>query len=460
MDHSVLILAAGLGTRMKSRKAKVLHEAAGQTLVEHVLDAAAKVAPASRTTVIVGHQAERVEALLAPRGVRFALQTEQKGTGHAVAMCQAGASREGLTVILYGDCPLLKASTVARLVELQSQSAAAGTLITVDVENPHGYGRIVRADDGTVAAIVEEKAATAGQKAIREINSGIYCLRSDLLWDSIGDIQPNPASGEIYLTDLVEVLRAKGHKVEAMKLDDPAEILGINNRVELAIADTILRRRKAEELMLAGVTIFQPETVRIDQHVEIGMDTVVHPFAQILGRTVIGEDCSIGAGTVIRDSRIAPNVQIAEYCFVGTSEVASGCQIGPFSRLRQDNQVGPGAHIGNFVELKKTQFGAGSKAMHLAYLGDAIIGAGVNIGAGTITCNYDGVHKHTTTIGDEAFVGSNSTLVAPVEVAPDSYVAAGSVITQAVPTQALGIGRSRQTNIEGWVAKRPKKKKA
>lgn len=457
MSHSVLILAAGLGTRMKSRKAKVLHEAAGQTLVEHVLDAAARVAPPDNTTVIVGHQAERVKTLLGPRGVHFALQTEQKGTGHAVAICREQSSREALTVILYGDCPLLKASTIARLVDLQSASVAAGTLITVDVENPHGYGRILRADDGTVAAIVEEKATTAEQKLIREINSGIYCLRSDLLWDSIGEITPNPASGEIYLTDLVEVLRAKGHTVDAMKLDDPSEILGINNRVELATADAILRARKAHDLMVSGVTIFQPETVRIDAQVEIGMDTVIHPFTQILGRTVIGEDCVIGAGSVIRDSQIAPNTKVAEYCFIGTSVVESGCQIGPFSRLRQDNHVGPGAHIGNWVELKKTRFGAGSKAMHLAYLGDSVIGAGVNIGAGTITCNYDGTHKHPTIIGDNAFVGSNSTLVAPVEVASESYIAAGSVITSSVPPLALGMGRSRQTNIEGWVEKKRNK---
>lgn len=457
-DLNAIVLAAGLGTRMKSRKAKVLHEAGGQALVEHALDAASASMPASNVTVVVGHQAEKVRELLSPRGVKFALQTEQKGTGHAVAMCRevAGAG-EGLTVILYGDCPLLTADTIARLVAAQRASRAAATLITTLLEQPTGYGRIVRAEDGTVLSIVEEKAATAEQKKIREINSGIYCLDSALLWKHIADITPNPASGEIYLTDLVEILRAAGHTVEALVLEDPNEILGINNRLELAEADRILRARKTRQLMIDGVTIRQPETVSIDVHVEIGQDTVVGAFAQIKGKTKIGSDCTIGAGAVIADSEIADGVVVGEYCFVGTSKVDSGAQLGPFTRLRQENHVGEGAQIGNFVELKKTRFGARSKAMHLAYLGDSVIGEGVNVGAGTITCNYDGMKKHQTTIGDNTFVGSNSTLVAPVVLEAGSYIAAGSVITKTVPTDALGIGRQRQENIDGWVKrKRPK----
>ncbi len=451
---SAIVLAAGLGTRMKSRKAKVLHEAGGQALLEHVLDAAEATVPAERIVVVIGHQAEEVRKRVGARGCRFVTQTEQRGTGHAVAICTAEAAHDGRTLLLYGDCPLLTADTIARLVAAQAKSGCAATLITTLLDNPTGYGRIVRSPDGAVAAIVEHKAATPDQLEIREINSGIYCMDSALLWKHVGEIVPNAASGEIYLTDIIELLGAAGHRVEALVLEDPSEILGINHRVELAEADRILRARKARQLMFDGVTILQPETVSIDTRVRIGQDTVIGPLAQISGNTVIGADCRVGAGSVIRDSVIADGVHVGEYCFVGTSTVGAGARIGPFSRLRQDNQVGAGAHIGNFVELKKTVFGAGSKAMHLAYLGDSVIGAGVNVGAGTITCNYDGTNKHTTTIENGVFVGSNSTLVAPVTLGQGSYVAAGSVITDKVPAEALGLGRSRQSNKEGWAAKK------
>lgn len=461
---SAIVLAAGFGTRMKSRKSKVLHEAGGMALVEHVLAAAEASLgaysgadrEAGRLTVVVGHQAEDVKTRLAGRGCQFVLQAEQKGTGHAVAMCEPVAAKEGLTVILYGDCPLLTADTIARLVASQKASSAAATVITTMLADPTGYGRILRDADGGVVAIVEQKAATAEQQLIPEINSGIYCVDSTWLWKAVGEITPSPASGELYLTDLVEILRRHGQRVEALVLEDPNEILGINTRLELADADRILRTRKARQLMRDGVTILQPETVTIDGAVQIGMDTVVEAFSQIRGRTVIGENCRVGAGSVIRDSQIGDGVNIGEYCFVGTSVVEAGCQIGPFSRLRQDNHVEAGAHIGNFVELKKTRFGKGSKAMHLAYLGDAVIGAGVNVGAGTITCNYDGVNKHVTQIGEGVFVGSNSTLVAPVELEAGSYIAAGSVITKPVPSGALGVGRGRQANIEGWVERKKK----
>ncbi len=452
-----IVLAAGLGTRMKSNKAKVLHEAGGQALVEHVLDAAAVAVSPENMIVVVGHQADKVQQLLAPRGCQFVTQTEQRGTGHAVEICRSLAGQDGLTLILYGDCPLLTPATISQLVETQRSGSFAATLITTMLERPTGYGRIIHAEDGSVAAIVEEKAATPDQKMIGEINSGIYCVDSALLWKYVGRIPPNPASGEIYLTDLVEILRGAGHRVAALRLEDPNEILGINQRLELAEADRILRARKTRQLMLAGVTIFQPETVAIDPHVQIGQDTVISAFTQILGKTKIGSECHIGAGSVIRDSVIADSVRVGEYCFVGTSVVESGAQIGPFSRLRQENYVEAGAHIGNFVELKKTRFGARSKAMHLAYLGDSNIGAGVNIGAGTITCNYDGVNKHITEIGENVFVGSNSTLVAPVRLEAESYVAAGSVITHSVPSDALAVGRSRQLNKPGWVSKKRKK---
>lgn len=455
---NVVILAAGLGTRMKSKRAKVLHRAGGMTLVEHVVETAAKIADPANTTIVVGHQADQVRALLAPSGVGFVDQTEQKGTGHALLACAATlSSQPGLVVVLYGDAPLLSPATLAELVHRQSSGSAAATLITTRLTDPTGYGRVVFTEEGNVAAIVEHKAATPAQLAIPYINSGIYCFRADLLWKHLAEIRPDNPAHEYYLTDIVEIMGRAGHTVAAMELDDPAELLGINTRVELAEVDKIFRQRKAQELMLAGVTIEKPETVTIDAGVRIGEDSVVGPFAQILGRTEIGEDCRIGACSIVENSTVAAGVQIAPFTSITDSNIESGAVVGPFARLRPGNQVGKNAHIGNFVELKNTRLGAGAKANHLAYLGDSEIGERSNVGAGTITCNYDGVNKHKTKIGNNAFVGSNSTLVAPVEIGDGSYLGAGSVITHPVPSGALALGRARQVNIEGWVAKRKKK---
>jgi bifunctional UDP-N-acetylglucosamine pyrophosphorylase/glucosamine-1-phosphate N-acetyltransferase len=454
---SVVILAAGLGTRMRSKKAKVLHKAGGLTIVEHVVRGALAVASAENVVTVVGHQAAVVRDTVAAYGVRFAEQTEQRGTGHAVLMCRDMLKdTKGWVVILYGDCPLLKASTVKELVRRQQASGAAATVITTRVADPKGYGRIVRDADGNVAAIVEQKACTPEQDAIDEINSGIYCFRADALWDLITAIRPNAASGEIYLTDMVEALAAAGMRTEPMVIEDAEELLGINTRVELAQANGILRARKTTEMMLAGVTIDRPETVSIDMDVEIGRDTVVEPFVQLLGATAIGEDCRIGTGSILRDTRLADGVDIDAYTLIGTSRVGTGAKIGPFARLRMDNDVDAGAHIGNFVELKKTHMGAKAKAGHLAYLGDSSIGAGTNIGAGTITCNYDGQAKHKTKIAPNTFIGSNSTLVAPVEIGEGSYVAAGSVITDNVGEDTLAFGRARQAVKPGWPSKRRK----
>jgi bifunctional UDP-N-acetylglucosamine pyrophosphorylase/glucosamine-1-phosphate N-acetyltransferase len=452
---SIAILAAGLGTRMKSRKAKVLHEAGGLALVEHVLRSAVSLAEPQNIVVVTGHQAGEVEALLSPYGVRFVRQLDQKGTGHALAMCsEALAEHSGRLIVLYGDCPLLSASTLQKLLVRHQQSSAAATVITTELADPTGYGRAILDENGDVNAIVEQRAATDDQKSVRVINSGIYCFNADILWRYLPRIEPNPASGEYYLTDIVELLNHEGHRVASFNHEDAAELLGINTRVELADVDAILNARKARELMLAGVTIRKPETVTLDARVIVGMDCVIEPFAQLLGNTTVGENCRIGAGAVIRDSRIADNVEIAPYTFVVTSVVETGASVGPFARLRMENHVEAGAHIGNFVELKKTRFRAGAKAGHLAYLGDSDIGAEVNIGAGTITCNFDGARKHKTSIGDNAFIGSNSTLVAPVEIGEGAYVGAGSVITDGVPADALALGRSRQTNKEGWAAER------
>jgi bifunctional UDP-N-acetylglucosamine pyrophosphorylase / glucosamine-1-phosphate N-acetyltransferase len=456
---NVVILAAGLGTRMKSKRAKVLHRAGGLSLIEHVVQAAGSIAPAGNATVVVGHQADQVRKLLAPSGVRFVDQTEQKGTGHALLACRASlASEPGLVVVLYGDCPLLSPATLAELVRRQLTSDAAATLITTRLSDPTGYGRILFGDQGDVRAIVEHKAATPAQLAIPFINSGIYCFRAELLWKHLMEIQPDNPAHEYYLTDIVEILGRAGHTVAAMEVENSAELLGINTRAELAEVDKIFRQRKVQELMLAGVTIEKPETVTIDACARIGEDSIVGPFAQILGRSEIGEDCRIGACSIVENSTLASRVEIAAFSSVADSHIETGAIIGPFARLRQGNHVGKDARIGNFVELKNTHFGAGAKANHLAYLGDSDIGDRTNIGAGTITCNYDGVNKHKTKIGPDTFVGSNSTLVAPLEIGDGSYIGAGSVITDAVPPDALALGRSRQVNKEGWAAQRKKKK--
>jgi len=459
MKTSVAILAAGLGTRMRSKRAKVLHRAAGLALVEHVVGAARALAPPESTIVVTGHQAAEVEALLQPTGVKFVRQEPPKGTGHALECCRAAlGSASGLLLVLYGDTPLLSAATLEHLCDSQAHSDAAATLITTAIEDPSGYGRVIVDPHGNVEAIVEHKDCTAEQRSIRVINSGIYCFRADLLWRHLGEVQPNPVTGEYYLTDMARILRGHGHSVRALHVDDPAELLGINTRVELADADRILRQRKAQELMLSGVTIERPETVCIDASVSAGADTVIEPFARLLGRTRIGEDCRIGAGSILENSEVADRVIIGPYTLIADSRIEAGANIGPFARLRMGAHAEADTRIGNFVELKNTRLGAGAKSQHLAYLGDAQIGAGSNIGAGTITCNYDGEKKHTTTIGDGAFIGSNSTLVAPVEIGADSYIAAGSVITEEVPPGALALGRGRQVNKPGWVEKRRKKK--
>lgn len=452
---TVVVLAAGLGTRMKSRKAKVLHRAGGRALIEQVLSAAARLTATDRIFAVVGHQSAVVRDLLAPAGIGFIEQAEQKGTGHALMVGRSVLEKlGGWLLVLYGDCPLITADTLNRLVAQQTASQAAATVITTRLDDPTGYGRVIKDDRGRVRAIVEQKAATPEQQAVREINSGIYCFRSDLLWKHIGEIVPENPAREYYLTDIVAIFNHHGYAVEAMLIDDPSEVLGINNRVELAEVDRIFRERAVRRLMLEGVTIEKPETVTIDPQVRIGADTVVEPFAQILGNTEIGEDCRIGACSVVSDSRLGNRVEVGAFTLIGSSHVEDDARIGPYARLRFDNQVESGAHIGNFVELKKTRIRKGAKAMHLAYLGDSDIGEEVNVGAGTITCNFDGVKKHRTQIGNGAFVGSNSTLVAPVQIGAGSYVAAGSVITDAVPPDALGVGRARQVNKEGWARKR------
>jgi len=452
---TVVILAAGLGTRMKSRQAKVLHRAGGRCLIEHVLATAQALTTPERIFVVVGYQADRVREAIRTPGIGFIQQAEQKGTGHAV-MAGAGvlSGLDGLLVILYGDCPLVRLETLRGLVAAQQSSGAAGAILTAVMDDPTGYGRVLRDASGRVTGVVEQKAGTPEQLALREANMGLYCYQAAPFWRHIHELRPDNPAHEFYLTDMVEILDRAGHDITAYRIDDPREVLGINDRVELAAVDCLLRERKARQLMVAGVTIEKPETVTIDPDVSIGMDTVVEPFAQILGSTTIGDNCRIGACSIIRDSELADDVQIGPFTIVNTSRLEHGVEAGPYARLRMENHVAAGAHIGNFVELKKTRFGAGSKAMHLAYLGDSQVGADAIVGAGTITCNYDGRRKHPTKIGAGAFIGSNSTLVAPVEVGEGAYLAAGSVITENVPADALGVGRSRQVNKPDWARKR------
>ena len=452
---TVVVLAAGLGTRMKSRKAKVLHRAGGRYLIEHVLRSAGALAPPERIFVVVGYQSAEVRAAIESAGVGFIEQTEQKGTGHALmAAAQTLSGLDGRLVILYGDCPLVRPQTLAGLTEAQQSSGAAGAILTAVMDDPTGYGRVLREPDGRVTGVVEQRAGTPEQLAIREANMGLYCYQAAPFWRHIQELRPDNPAREYYLTDMVGILHRAGQAITAYRIDDPREVLGINDREELAVADRLLRARKVRELMLAGVTIEKPETVTVDADVTIGMDTIVEPFTQILGRTTIGENCRIGACAIIRDSELADEVEVGPFTIIGTSRLERGAQAGPFARLRMDDHLEEGAHVGNFVELKKTRLGAGSKAMHLAYLGDSEIGSDVNVGAGSITCNYDGTRKHRTRIGAGAFIGSNSTLVAPVQIGDGAYLAAGSVITSDVPADALAVGRARQTNKEEWARKR------
>lgn len=454
-NTSAVILAAGLGTRMKSKRAKVLHQAGGLCLIEHVVRAALGCVEPQRIVAVVGHQAEQVRHAVAQYGIQFRLQAEQLGTGHALLVCDGVPElAEGQLLVLYGDCPLLSGRTLERLLDEHARGGAAVTVMTTELDNPTGYGRIIRGPDGRVAAIVEQRAANEEQLAVREINSGIYCMEAAKVWPLLRRLQPNPASGEIYLTDVVELLNEAGERVLPFLVEDSHELLGINTRVELAAVDRILRTRKVHELMLNGVTVLQPESCVVDADVHVGPDSMIGPFAQLLGRTVLGERCEVGACSILRDTQLEDGAQVLPFTFIDKSKLASEAQVGPYARLRPEVEIGPNARVGNFVELKKSKLGPGAKANHLAYLGDATIGAKVNIGAGTITCNYDGEQKYPTTIGERAFIGSNATLVAPVDIEPGSYIAAGSVITDRVPADSLALGRARQVIKEGWAAKR------
>jgi bifunctional UDP-N-acetylglucosamine pyrophosphorylase/glucosamine-1-phosphate N-acetyltransferase len=454
-DIHLVILAAGKGTRMKSAVPKVLHRAGELSLIDHVLRAAAPLDAAS-TVVVVGHMADRIREALAKRlGLRFALQEPQLGTGHAVLQAEpylAGLS--GTVVLLSGDVPLLRARTLRALVDAHERMGAAATVLTARVPDPSGYGRIVREEDGRIAAIVEHKDATESERAIDEINSGIYAFALEPLFDALRTIGSTNAQGEYYLPDLVRIYRGRGLKVETVRLEDSREILGVNSRRELADVTAILKTDRNEALMAEGVSIVDPATTWIGPDVTVGRDTVIHPNVYLEGRTRIGERCEINASVRIVDSTLDDGVVVNNFCVIRESHLRAGAQIGPFAHIRPQSDVGEGAHVGNFTELKKTTLGRGSKANHLSYLGDATIGEKVNIGAGTITCNYDGTHKHQTVIEDGAFIGSDTQLIAPITVHQGAYVGTGTTVREDVPGGALAVSAGKQRNIDGWVEKK------
>ena len=453
-DRHIVILAAGKGTRMKSARPKVLHAVAGRPMIDYVLKAASAVHPAS-TTIVVGHQAETLQGALAQHsGLSFVVQEPQLGTGHALLMAEpALAGATGTLLLLSGDVPLLKAETLGSLVDGHISAGSAMTVLTAHVANPHGYGRIVRGGSNgrEIARIVEEKDASDGERHIREINSGIYAFQLDGLFEAVRTIGSGNAQREYYLPDLVAIYRAGGRRVETQTVAHPEEIQGINSRVELAAVSGIVRQAKNQSLMAAGVTIDDPATTYVESEVSIGPDTILHPGVSLEGRTTVGEGCEIHSGARLVNARLGDRVKVLNHSIITDSEVGSDASVGPFAHLRNEAVVGRGAKVGNFVEMKKTALGSESKAMHLAYLGDAVIGEKVNIGAGTITCNYDGVTKQTTRIDDGAFIGSDTQLIAPVTVGKGAYVAAGSSITENVPAGSLAISRGKQINKEGWV---------
>ena len=456
----VVILAAGKGTRMKSLRAKVLHDLAGRPLIEHVLHTVDRVNPAS-TILVVGHGADEVRRALAGRStLQFAIQSPQLGTGHALLQAEpALTGKSGDVLLLYADVPLLQASTITRLLETHQRDRAAATVLTVKLPDPSGYGRIVRDEAGRIARIIEERDASAADREITEVNSGIYVFALAPLFGALQQLATDNAQGEYYLTDLVALYRRQGLRVDTLCVDHADELRGVNTRTDLAELAAIVRARKNRELMLAGVTIEEPTSAFIGQDVVVGADTVVGPGVRLEGQTTIGQRCRIHAGSRLTNAALGDDVTILDYCVIVDSTVAAGASVGPFAHVRPDSAIGERARVGNFVELKKTTLGAGSKASHLTYLGDATIGSDVNIGAGTITCNYDGEKKHPTTIEDGVFVGSDSQLIAPVRIGKGAYVAAGSSITDDVPPDALAIARGRQENKAGWATKRRAKDK-
>src|SRR6267143_524657 len=452
-DLAIVILAAGKGTRLKSSLAKVLHRAGGRTLVEQIVRSCEPL-KARETVVVVGHQAEQVTAVVEPLAALTVPQQPQNGTGHALQIARRALGRAKFAVVLPGDAPLVRTDTLKALIAAHHHGNAAATVLSAVLADPSGYGRVERNSETAVSAIVEESQLTDEQHEINEINSAIYCFTLEKLWPALAQVKPNNKHRELYLTDAVAVLAAKNETVLAHVAADPREALGCNTRADLAEVDRIFRERKRAELMNGGVSIQLPETVLIDPDVTAGEDTVLEPAVQLLGKTKIGERCTIRTGSVLSDTIVGNDVIVEPHSVIAQSRLDDNVTVGPFARLRTGTHLKSGSRVGNFVETKKVTVGEGAKVPHLTYLGDANVGSKTNIGAGTITCNYDGFQKHATNIGKGVFIGSASTLVAPVRIGDGAYVAAGSTITENVPPDGLGIARGRQINKPRWASRK------
>ena len=451
-DLLAVILAAGKGTRMKSTLPKVLHNIGGKPMVQQVMNAA-DLAGAKRKIVVVGFGAESVETALGNQA-EYVVQQEQLGTGHAVMQAsEILKDFEGTVMVLCGDTPLLQGQTLAKLFAEHQAAKASATVLTACMPDPTGYGRVIRNEDGQVLKIVEQKDAASGELAVNEVNTGIYCFERKALFEALNSINCNNMQGEYYLTDVIGILAKSQDKVWAVQVDEYQETLGINSRMQLAEAEKILRRRKLANLMDNGVTIMDIDSTFIDEEVCIGPDTVIYPFTWIEGATTIGKGCEIGPSSRIQNSSIGDNA-ILHFIYAHDCKIGNHVTVGPYVHLRPNTVLSDGVKIGNFVEVKNSQIGKGSKIPHLSYIGDTDMGEKVNIGSGTITVNYDGKNKHRTTLEDGVFIGCNTNLVAPVTVGKGAYVAAGSTITKNVPSEALGVARARQSNIDGWVVNR------
>jgi bifunctional UDP-N-acetylglucosamine pyrophosphorylase/glucosamine-1-phosphate N-acetyltransferase len=452
MNLSTIILAAGQGTRMNSKKPKVLHEVAGLPLVEHVIRLSEALSDC-QPVVVIGHGAEEVQASLSHLEVSFVLQKEQLGTGHAVMMARDFIEKESSILVLYGDTPLIREHTILDFIEKHRANKNQLSVLSMRLDDPAGYGRILRRKDGGLSGIIEHKDADEGQRAIDEVNSGIYLINGERLLAHIDEIENNNVQKEFYLTDIVEIFAHQGYNVDAYCVEDSQEMLGINTRVQLAQAESVFRKRISQHWMIEGVTIIDPENTYIDPDVTIGQDSIIYPGTMLRGQTIIGRDCLIGPRAVIENSEISDGVHIRESQVIDSS-IDENTVVGPYAYIRPGSEIGKSVKIGDFVEIKKSQIGDGTKISHLTYVGDAKVGKSVNLGCGVVFVNYDGVKKSRTEIGDRSFIGCNVNLVAPVTVAEDAYVAAGTTVTKSVPKDSLAIGREKQRNIEGWVSRK------
>ncbi|TSB45063.1 bifunctional UDP-N-acetylglucosamine diphosphorylase/glucosamine-1-phosphate N-acetyltransferase GlmU [Alkalicoccobacillus porphyridii] len=447
-NRYAVILAAGQGTRMKSKLYKVLHPVCGKPMVQHVSDMLGRVG-FEETVIVVGHGSDAVKAQLG-EDMHYVLQSEQLGTGHAVLQADdLLKDKKGITVVLAGDTPLLTEETITALIEEHHSQQAKITVLTALADDPSGYGRVIRGEDGLVQRVVEHKDATDDERLVNEINTSTYCFDNELLFKALKEVGNDNAQGEYYLPDVIEILQKQGEIIAAYQSPEFSETYGVNDRVALANAETLMKQRINERWMRAGVTILDPANTYISANAIIGQDTVVHPGVSIQGNTTIGRDCIIGANSEIVNSFVSDGVEVRQ-SVIHDSTVAENVTIGPFAHIRPGSELGAEVRIGNFVEVKKSSLAKGAKAAHLSYVGDAEVGENVNLGCGTITVNYDGINKHKTTIEDGAFIGSNSNLIAPVHIGKDALVAAGSTITDDVPGKALSIARARQVNKDDY----------